>query len=97
MLIILAMKEAEIRRIVVQSQPRANSSWDTILKKSLHQKRAGGVAQGVGRPWVQTPVKKKKNYELLPHADSWKRYTKGKKSVLKDHVLYDLTYMKRPQ
>jgi hypothetical protein len=26
MLIILAMKEAEIRRIVVQSQPRANSS-----------------------------------------------------------------------
>jgi hypothetical protein len=45
--IILATQEAEIRRIVVQSQPQANSSQDPISKKSLH-KKAGGVVQGVG-------------------------------------------------
>jgi hypothetical protein len=31
--VILATQEAEIRRIVVQSQPRANSSRDPIRKK----------------------------------------------------------------
>jgi hypothetical protein len=33
MLIILATREAEIRRITVQSQPQANSSTDLISKK----------------------------------------------------------------
>jgi hypothetical protein len=36
MTLILAMQEAEIRRIVVQSQPWANSLKDPILKKTLH-------------------------------------------------------------
>jgi hypothetical protein len=31
--VILASQEVEIRRIVVQSQPRANSLRDPILKK----------------------------------------------------------------
>jgi hypothetical protein len=36
--VILATQEAEIRRIMVQSQPWANSSQDPILKK-LSQKK----------------------------------------------------------
>jgi hypothetical protein len=36
--VILATKEAEIRRIAVQSQPWANSSRDPISKKNLHKK-----------------------------------------------------------
>jgi hypothetical protein len=42
--VILATREAEIRRIEVRSQPRQ------IVFKTLSptQKRAGGVAQGVG-------------------------------------------------
>jgi hypothetical protein len=46
----LATQEAQIRRITVQSQPRANSSQDPISKKKKKpsQKRAGEVAQGVG-------------------------------------------------
>jgi hypothetical protein len=39
---LLATQEAEIKRIVVKSQPRANSSRDPISKKPS-QKRAGGV------------------------------------------------------
>jgi hypothetical protein len=38
----------ETRRIVIQSQPGENSSQDPI-SKNPSQKRAGGVAQGVGR------------------------------------------------
>jgi hypothetical protein len=57
--IILATQEAEIRRIVVQSQ-----TWQivrkTLSKKIPSQKRAGKAAQGVGRPRVQTPVPQKK-------------------------------------
>jgi hypothetical protein len=44
--IILATQEAEIGRIMVQSQHQANSSKDPILKNPS-QKRAGGMAQGV--------------------------------------------------
>jgi hypothetical protein len=47
--VILATQEAEIRRIMVQSQP------EQIVHKTLpcdekthHKKRAGGVARGVG-------------------------------------------------
>jgi hypothetical protein len=47
--VILATQEAELRRIVVRSQPWAISSRDPISeKKKHHKKRAGGVAQGVG-------------------------------------------------
>jgi hypothetical protein len=45
--VILATREAKIRRIEVQSQPRqANSSGNPILKKKTITKKAGGVAQG---------------------------------------------------
>jgi hypothetical protein len=37
--IILATQEAEIRRIMVQSQPQANSLGDSILKKLITKKR----------------------------------------------------------
>jgi hypothetical protein len=36
--VILAVQEAEIRRIKVQSQPWANSSGDPVSKKILHRK-----------------------------------------------------------
>jgi hypothetical protein len=45
--VILATQWVEVRRIMVQSQPR-QIVRETILKKNLSQKRAGGVAQGVG-------------------------------------------------
>jgi hypothetical protein len=43
----LATQEVEIRRISVQSQPRANSSWDPISKMP-NKKRTGGVAEDEG-------------------------------------------------
>jgi hypothetical protein len=57
--VILATQEAEIRRIVVWSQPQANSSWDPI-SKNPSQNRAGGVAQGVGPKLNPVPRKEKK-------------------------------------
>jgi hypothetical protein len=45
--IILANQEAEIRKIMVQNQPWANSSQNPIFKKNPSQKMAGGVAQGI--------------------------------------------------
>jgi hypothetical protein len=44
---ILTIQEAEITRIMVQSQP-----WqivhEILAQKTLHKNRAGGVAQGEG-------------------------------------------------
>jgi hypothetical protein len=45
--VILATQEADIRRIVVQSQGQVNSSVRPYRKKNLHKNRVGGVAQGV--------------------------------------------------
>jgi hypothetical protein len=45
--VILATQEAEIRRIMFQSQPWASSSQDPISIKPITKKRAGGVAQAV--------------------------------------------------
>jgi hypothetical protein len=45
--IILATQEVEIRRIMVQSQPRKIVPRDPISKNPFI-KRAGGVAQGIG-------------------------------------------------
>jgi hypothetical protein len=42
--VILATQEAEIRRIVVQSQPGVND-YETLSQKHPTQKRAGEVAQ----------------------------------------------------
>jgi hypothetical protein len=45
--VILAAQVAEIRRIVVQRQPR-QIVHKTLFLKTLHKNRAGGVAQGEG-------------------------------------------------
>jgi hypothetical protein len=60
--VILATQEVEIRRIMVQSQPRANSSQDSISKKTItkKKKKAGRVAQGVGPEFKSQYRKKKK-------------------------------------
>jgi hypothetical protein len=58
--VILAIQEAEIGRIMVQSQPGQNSLKDPIWKKPS-QKRVGGVAQGVGSEFKLQYLKKKKN------------------------------------
>jgi hypothetical protein len=57
--VILATQEAEIRRTVVRSQP-GEIVHDTLSQKS-HQKRAGGVVQGVGPEFNSTRKKKKAN------------------------------------
>jgi hypothetical protein len=44
---ILATQEAEIRWILVQGQP-GQIVHKTLSQKTLHKKRAGGVAQGEG-------------------------------------------------
>jgi hypothetical protein len=43
--VILAIQEAEIRRIVVQSQSWTNSFQETLSQKYPTKNRAGGVAQ----------------------------------------------------
>jgi hypothetical protein len=48
MSIILAAQEAEIKRIIVQSQPRQTVHETVISKKKPLQKRDGRMAQGVG-------------------------------------------------
>jgi hypothetical protein len=45
--VILATQEAEIRRITIHSQPK-QIICETLSQKHPSQKRAGGVAQGVG-------------------------------------------------
>jgi hypothetical protein len=62
MLIILAILEAEVRRIVVRSQP-GQIVCKTLSQKALHKNRAGGVAQGEGpefKPQYHHQKKKKK-------------------------------------
>jgi hypothetical protein len=54
---------AEIRRIVVQSQP-GQIVRETLSQKTLHKNRAGGVAQGEGREFKPQYWKKKKLYRL---------------------------------
>jgi hypothetical protein len=44
--VILATQEAEIRRIVVQSEPR-QILHNTLSRENPSQKKAGGEAQGV--------------------------------------------------
>jgi hypothetical protein len=57
--VILATREAEIKRIAVRSLP--NSSTRPYLKKTLHKNRAGRVAHGEGPEFKpQYPPKKKK-------------------------------------
>jgi hypothetical protein len=57
--VILATQEAEIRRIAAWSQP-GQIVWANLSWKNPSQKRAGGVAQGVG-PEFKFQNHKKKN------------------------------------
>jgi hypothetical protein len=56
--VILAIQEAEIRRIAVRSQP-VQIVQETLSRKTLHKNRAGGVAQGED-PEFKPPVPQKK-------------------------------------
>jgi hypothetical protein len=60
--IILATQEAEIRRIMAQSQPGL-ILCETLPQKYPTQKKAGGVAQGVG-PEIKPQYHKKKRHVL---------------------------------
>jgi hypothetical protein len=57
--VILAIQEADIRRIMVQSQPE-ELVRKTLSQKTLHKNRAGRVAQGEG-PEFKLQYHKKKN------------------------------------
>jgi hypothetical protein len=56
--VILTPQEAEIRRIIVQSQPR-QIVCETLSQKNTTQKRGGGVAHGVGSEFKPQCHKKK--------------------------------------
>jgi hypothetical protein len=57
--VILATQEAEIRRIMVQSQS-GQIVCETISENTYHKKRAGGVAQNTGSECKPHYHKKKK-------------------------------------
>jgi hypothetical protein len=61
--VILITQEAEIRRITVRSQP-GQIVQETLFWKIPSQKRAGGLAQGVGPEFNPQYCKKKKK----PHS-----------------------------
>jgi hypothetical protein len=59
--VIPATQEGEIRRIMVQSQPWANSSRDPISKNSSNKNSWSGSRWS---PWVQTPAPQKTNKQI---------------------------------
>jgi hypothetical protein len=58
--VILAIQETEIRRTVVQNQPR-QIVHQTLSPKNPSQKRADGVAQGVSPEFKTQYCKRKKH------------------------------------
>jgi hypothetical protein len=73
--VILAVQEAEIRRIVVESQPR-QIVCKTLFWKTHHaQKWAGGVAQGVGPEFKpqcwKTKTSSKTHFHPVSNGESW--------------------------
>jgi hypothetical protein len=68
--VILATQGAEIRRIAVQSQLR-QIIHETLFQKNPPQKRASGVAQGVGpefKPQYSEKRKRKRKKKIVsPH------------------------------
>jgi hypothetical protein len=58
--VILATQEAEIRRIMVRSQP-GKIVHEILSHKNPSQKRAGGVVQGGGPEFKPQYCLKKKN------------------------------------
>jgi hypothetical protein len=61
--VIPATQKAEIRRIEVQSQPGQIVHETLSEKNTSHQRRAGGMAQGVGPEFKLQYSQKKKNYK----------------------------------
>jgi hypothetical protein len=62
--VIPATQEAEIRRIEVRSQPGQRVHKTLSQKKKKSQKRAGGVAQGVGPELKSNTAKKKRKKKI---------------------------------
>jgi hypothetical protein len=62
--VIPAIQEAEIKRIMVQSQSR-QIVHETLSRKKPSQKRAGIVAQSIGPEFKTQYNKKKKNPSTL--------------------------------
>jgi hypothetical protein len=56
--VILAIQEAEIRRVTVRSQPR-QTVHENLSQGNPSQKRAGGMLQGVGPEFKPQYWKKK--------------------------------------
>jgi hypothetical protein len=63
--VILATQEAEIRRIIVRSQP-GQKALKTLSRKKPITKKAGGVVQGEGPEFKLQYHKKKKKLPPLP-------------------------------
>jgi hypothetical protein len=63
---ILATQWAEIRRVMVQSQPREIVFKTLSQKKYISHERVGGVAQAVGPEFKPQYCKKKKKKDILP-------------------------------
>jgi hypothetical protein len=58
--VVLATQEAEIKKIIVHSQP-GQIVLEVLFQKTPSQKRAGGVAQGLGPEFKPQYCKKKKS------------------------------------
>jgi hypothetical protein len=61
--VILATQEAEIRRIIVQSQPRQIVHETLFGEKKKITKRAGGVAQDIGHEFKPQHHQKERETE----------------------------------
>jgi hypothetical protein len=65
--VILATQEAEIRRIMVQSQPR-QMVLETLSRKNLHKNNVGGLAQEEGpefKPQCHRKRRKRKRKSMF--------------------------------
>jgi hypothetical protein len=84
--VILATQEAEIRRIVVRSQPWANSSQDPVSTNTHTKNRAVGLAQMVEQAWVPEfkpqNHQKKKSRKSANKVTSWLKKTTDKKMYI---------------
>jgi hypothetical protein len=81
--VILATQEAEIRRIMVQSQP-GQIVHETLSRKYPSQRRAGGVAQGVGpefKPQYRKQKERERKEKEREGKKKTKRHEKKKKSL----------------
>jgi hypothetical protein len=71
MSVILATREAEVRRTVVRSQPRQivhETLYQKKKKKKTHLKnRPGGGAQGIGPEFKLHTTKKKKKKKFVTY------------------------------